>query len=88
MLFRSALNRFTWQTSTGEASPPMVSKVVGVRLSKGQRLRLETPGGGGFGEPAERDPRLVTQDIRRGLISASAAQRDYAAGRRSHGGPQ
>jgi N-methylhydantoinase B len=35
-------------------TPPMVSKMLGIRLKKGDRVRLQTPGGGGWGTPANR----------------------------------
>ena len=35
------------------------------------------PGGGGFGDPRQRDPALVAADVRDGLVSAEAARRDY-----------
>ncbi len=38
---------------------------------------LHLPGGGGLGDPALRDPGLVAQDVRAGLVSAEAAARDY-----------
>jgi N-methylhydantoinase B len=34
--------------------PPMLSKMLGIQLKKGDRVRLETPGGGGWGDPALR----------------------------------
>jgi N-methylhydantoinase B len=42
-----------------------------------RRLRLELPGGGGYGDPAARDPKLVEQDIERDYISVEQARRDY-----------
>jgi N-methylhydantoinase B len=66
-----ALNRFSWQTDTGWREPPMASKITGVRLAKGQRLRLETPGGGGWGDPARRAPEALARDIAQGLITAA-----------------
>jgi len=39
----AALNRFTCQTDTGRAEPPMVSRMVGIPLKRGQTVRLETP---------------------------------------------
>ena len=62
----AALNRFTWQTAEGERSPPLVSKVTGVALAAGKRVQLQTPGGGGWGDPARR--------------GAAAAERDRALG--------
>ena len=48
----AALNRFIYETDNGEATPPLVSKVTDVKIRRGQKVRLETPGGGGFGDPA------------------------------------
>ncbi|TNC12794.1 hydantoinase B/oxoprolinase family protein [Methylobacterium terricola] len=74
----AALNRFAWQTPDGWASPPMVSKVTDVRIRAGERVRLETPGGGGFGHPAERDRDALKRDLRLGYVTREAAVRDYA----------
>ncbi|WP_372885861.1 hydantoinase B/oxoprolinase family protein [Shimia sp.] len=35
------------------------------------------PGGGGFGNPFERDPLKVVEDVRNGLVSIEGARRDY-----------
>jgi len=43
----------------------------------GDFIRLELPGGGGFGHAAERDPEQVALDAADGLISREAAERDY-----------
>ncbi len=43
----------------------------------GDRLILELPGGGGLGSPQERDPALVAEDVRNGLVSAESARADY-----------
>src|SRR3984885_15027422 len=40
-------------------------------------IRLELPGGGGFGDPRARDPQSVREDLRDGLITAEEARRDY-----------
>lgn len=72
-----ALNAFRWDADDGPHSPPMASKVVGVRIRQGQRLRLESPGGGGWGDPQARPAEAVARDIRRGHVSAQAAIRDY-----------
>jgi len=44
----------------------------------GDFMRLELPGGGGFGDPIQRDPEQVAGDVADGLISAETAARDYA----------
>jgi N-methylhydantoinase B len=43
----------------------------------GDFIRLELPGGGGFGNSAERDPEQVALDVADGLISREAAECDY-----------
>jgi N-methylhydantoinase B len=48
-----------------------------VPLPAGTRLRLRTTGGGGWGDPFEREPELVLRDVRRGLVSERSAERDY-----------
>jgi N-methylhydantoinase B len=73
----AALNRFIYQTDDGEKTPAMVSKVADVRIAKGQHVRLETPGGGGFGDPRTRDVARVGRDVRLGYVSREAARRDY-----------
>ena len=41
------------------------------------RLIFLTPGGGGHGDPLDRDPECVRRDVLQGLVSAEAAQRTY-----------
>ena len=73
----AALNRFVYQTDAGECTPPLISKVTDVRIKRGQRIRLETPGGGGFGDPLAREPARVARDVQLGYVSREAAHRDY-----------
>jgi N-methylhydantoinase B len=58
----------------GEPVPGMNDDVA---LPAGSLLRLRTTGGGGWGDPFEREPELVLQDVLRGLVSVEAAERDY-----------
>jgi N-methylhydantoinase B len=46
-------------------------------IPAGDRLIVEMPGGGGYGEATARDPGRVAEDVRLGLVSAEAAARDY-----------
>jgi N-methylhydantoinase B len=48
-----------------------------VPLPAGTVLRLRTTGGGGWGDPFEREPELVLRDVSRGLVSEEAAELDY-----------
>jgi N-methylhydantoinase B len=73
----AALNKFSWIDGDGAHAPPMASKLVGVRLARGDRIRLETPGGGGYGDPRERLPEQVAGDVRLGYVGAAAAHDDY-----------
>ena len=47
------------------------------RLEPGSIVELLTGGGGGFGNPLERDPERVVADVRDGFVSVDAAARDY-----------
>jgi N-methylhydantoinase B len=40
-------------------------------------LVLELAGGGGFGDPATRDPNQVARDVRNGLVSTESGENDY-----------
>jgi N-methylhydantoinase B/oxoprolinase/acetone carboxylase alpha subunit len=40
-------------------------------------VRLVTPGGGGYGDPAKRDPVAVAEDVREGYVSKAAAHKHY-----------
>jgi len=73
----AALNRFVYQTDSGEHAPPMVSKVTDIKIIKGQHVRLETPGGGGFGDPLTRDPARVARDVNLGYVSRASARKAY-----------
>jgi N-methylhydantoinase B len=73
----AALNRFVYQTDGGERTPPLVSKVTDIRIVAGQHVRLETPGGGGFGDPLTRDPLRVARDVELGYVTPAAARKEY-----------
>jgi N-methylhydantoinase B len=49
----------------------------GIVLKRGDLLRFETCGGGGWGDPLERDPERVRTDVARGFITARGAFEDY-----------
>ena len=46
-------------------------------LKVGDSMRIETPGGAGYGPPAERALNAIAADIRSGKVSRMAAERDY-----------
>ncbi|MBT8416671.1 MAG: hydantoinase B/oxoprolinase family protein, partial [Silicimonas sp.] len=43
--------------------PEHLSKEQDIPLGPGDRVRVRTPGGGGYGDPFERDPRAVAEDV-------------------------
>lgn len=43
----------------------------------GRRLIVETPGGGGIGDPESRDSRALAEDVRAGFVSAAAEKAVY-----------
>jgi len=57
--------------------PEMRSKHEQQTLHDGDGIRLCTPGGGGFGDPLERDASTVEGDLNLGYISRETAERDY-----------
>ena len=69
-----AMNKFYYDSDDDDAvnskkTPPLISKVTGIKLRKGQRVRLETPGGGGYGKSADRPQHLIDNDIAQGYVS-------------------
>nr|WP_268968498.1 hydantoinase B/oxoprolinase family protein [Palleronia pontilimi] len=73
----AAMNVFSYEQDDGWHAPPMVSKMRGIGLKQGQAVRLETPGGGGYGAPADRSADAIARDVERGLLSADDAERLY-----------
>jgi N-methylhydantoinase B len=55
--------------------PEHLSKDQGLRLGAGDRVEVMTPGGGGYGDPRERERELVARDVARGYYTAEQAER-------------
>jgi len=73
-----ALNRFSVIRKDGrQEMPPMASKWVGIKLAKNDRVRLETPGGGGYGPAHERPEAAIARDVENGYVTREAALRAY-----------
>ncbi len=64
-----ALNVFSYSQGGQVRRPPMVSKMVGIELKQGDRVRLETPGGGGYGQANKRTAAAVTYDTTNGYVA-------------------
>ena len=65
-------------TLRGEAyRPPHITKDEGIHMIEGDCLRLETPGGGGYGAPVARSVKAVLEDVRRGYYCRETAETEY-----------
>jgi N-methylhydantoinase B len=50
-----------------------------VEMQAGERFLLQSAGGGGYGDPNERDRAALARDVAEGYVTAEAAVRDYGA---------
>ena len=64
----------TFREAYGTASN---SRIANIKLRRGDRVMLRSPGGGGFGRPVERPSDAVLQDVLDGFISVGAARDHY-----------
>ncbi len=61
----------------GVVSQTARSTVPGLQLGAGLTLCVRTSGGGGRGDPLDRDPALVLRDVRLGKVSPAHAETAY-----------
>jgi N-methylhydantoinase B len=54
--------------------PEHLSKDQDIPLRAGDRVEVMTPGGGGYGDPLDRDPASVARDVSRGYYPAEAVR--------------
>ena len=66
-----------WQTVPEAFGKASTSRYSNIAIKRGDRVRLVTPGGGGYGDPSARDPEAVASDVREGYVSADAARAHY-----------
>ncbi len=59
------------------ARQPLASKIDNVRVFAGDRVIFRTAGGGGWGDPLERDPTRTRNDVARKLMSEAKAREEY-----------
>jgi N-methylhydantoinase B len=71
------MNEVIYQIGDREFVPPMKTKVTGVKMNEGDRLIIRSPGGGGYGDPFERDPESVLNDVALGYITVLSAEGEY-----------
>jgi N-methylhydantoinase B len=58
------------------AAEPVPSKTT-IDLETGDVISIRTPGGGGCGDPADRDPAAIARDLRLGRLTTAAARERY-----------
>ena len=66
-----------WSIRSDGAKVDLPSKCDQIPVRAGERLVFITAGAGGLGEPRERDPELVADDVRRGLVTPGMAEHLY-----------
>jgi len=73
-----ATNRFWVRRGDRPIQPsPLPGKVGGFPIETGDVVMMESSGGGGFGDPLERDPARVAADLAEGYVTPAAAEREY-----------
>jgi len=72
------------EDGTEELLPSKVTKTV----HRGDRIVVVTPGGGGWGDPRQREPEAVRRDVQQGYVSPERAKEVYGLDDRDLGGYQ
>jgi len=62
----------------GDPSEHKVAGKVSMDLANGDVVSFRLSGGGGYGEPSERDPEAVVRDVELGLVGRNAARDRYS----------
>lgn len=73
----AAANDVRFRIDGKEWVPPMRSKAERIAIAAGDHIRLSSPGGGGYGDPLDRDPAAVVRDLDCGLIDQAQAETAY-----------
>src|SRR4051794_24277555 len=66
-----------WINPDSKDAKRLPTRYADYPLKEGDIFRLDTPGGGGYGDPVTREPERVLADIREGFVSPDVAERDY-----------
>jgi N-methylhydantoinase B len=66
-----------WLIKKDGSKEPLPSKTDHVKVRNGDRIVFRTAGGGGWGDPLERDPMAVRNDVARRLLTAETAREAY-----------
>jgi N-methylhydantoinase B len=61
-----------------EPSARSIGKIDVLKVEPGTTVRILSPGGGGYGDPLDRDPAAVAKDVADGLVTVDEARETYA----------
>ena len=67
------VNKVVVERNGSSYHPPHLSKDQDILIEEGDAVTVCTPGGGGYGDPKQRDPELVARDVARGYYTAEEA---------------
>ncbi len=81
-MMRAALRALPDGPAVALLKPPVgptrkLNSKGGFLVPAGSLVVLDAPGSGGFGDPAERDPAALSEDLLDGYVTSVAARRDY-----------
>jgi N-methylhydantoinase B len=66
-----------WINPGSDQAKRLPTRYADYPLKEGDIFRLDTPGGGGYGDALSRPAERVLADVREGYVSVEAAERDY-----------
>jgi 5-oxoprolinase (ATP-hydrolysing)/N-methylhydantoinase B len=66
-----------FRTFTEAFDTVSASKFTNIHLQPGDEVLIDSPGGGGYGNPVERERARVRHDVEQGFVSPTAARRVY-----------
>src|ERR1700720_1481632 len=66
-----------WTNPGSDQAKRLPTRYADYPLKEGDIFCLDTPGGGGYGDPLSRPAEHVLADVREGYMSAESAERDY-----------
>jgi N-methylhydantoinase B len=70
-------NEVAYTVAGAWTRPELGSKVPLRQMHAGDRIRLRSPGGGGYGRPNDRDDAAIERDVEQGYLTSSAAADRY-----------
>ncbi|MBA3506107.1 MAG: hydantoinase B/oxoprolinase family protein [Betaproteobacteria bacterium] len=73
------VNRVTIEQQGKTYRPPHLSKDQAIVMQEGDRIHVSTPGGGGYGDPRERDAAAIAQDLARGYYTPQQIEDKFGA---------